>query len=225
MCGRFTLTTDVDFVMTRFNISGKFGVDDYKLRYNIAPSQSVLCVIHDGRENRAGYLQWGLVPSWAKDPKVGYKMINARAETLADKPSFKASFKKRRCLIISDSFYEWKKDGQRKIPIRIKLKNDQPFAMAGLWERWLSNEGQEINSCSIITTTPNELMMDIHDRMPAILKPEYEHIWLDRSIEDTSYLKQFLTPYNPELMEAYEVSANVNSPKNDSSELIRPVTA
>lgn len=105
MCGRFTLTTDIDFVITRFNLSGKFGLDDYKLRYNIAPSQSVLCIIHDGEKNRAGYLKWGLVPSWTKDPKIGYKMINARAETLEDKPSFKASFKKRRCLIIADSFF------------------------------------------------------------------------------------------------------------------------
>lgn len=223
MCGRFTLTADIDFVMKRFTLSEKFNVTEYQPRYNIAPSQPLLCVIHDGEANRAGYLKWGLVPSWSKDPKIGNKMINARAETLAEKPSFKASFKKRRCLIIADSFYEWKKDGNRKIPMRIKLKNDQPFAMAGLWERWQDNEGQQINSCTIITTSPNELMKDIHDRMPVILSPEDEKIWLDRSIEDINYLKQFLIPYHQDMMEAFEVSAQVNSPANDSSELIKSV--
>lgn len=225
MCGRFTLATDMDFVITRFNLTGQFGIDDYKLRYNIAPSQPALAVINDGKENRSGYLKWGLVPSWAKDPKIGYKMINARSETLADKASFKHSFKRKRCLIIADSFYEWKREGNSKRPVRIRLKNDQPFAMAGLWERWKSPSGEEINSCTIITTIPNKLMEPIHDRMPVILNPEDEKVWLDRSIEDTNLLNQLLVPYAAEEMEAYEVSQAVNSPKNDSEELIKPVIA
>lgn len=225
MCGRFTLTSDIDFVITRFNISGKFGKDDYKLRYNIAPSQPVLSIINDGSINRAGYLKWGLVPTWASDPKIGYKMINARAETLAEKPSFKTAFKKRRCLVIADSFYEWTHEGKNKKPMRIKLKNSEPFSMAGLWERWTAQDGQVINSCTIITTAPNKLMSDIHDRMPVILNHEDEQIWLDPSIKDTKYLNHFLVPYDENLMDYYEVSPAVNSPRNDFEELIKPVIA
>jgi putative SOS response-associated peptidase YedK len=225
MCGRFTLAIDISFVLSRFNITGKFNVEEYMLRYNIAPSQPVLSIIHDGKENRAGFLTWGLVPPWSKDPKIGYKMINARSETLAEKPSFNTAFKKRRCLIIADSFYEWKRNGKNKIPIRIRMKNQEPFAMAGLWERWQSPSGQEITSCTIITTIPNELMSSIHDRMPVIIKKEDEQTWLDRSVEDTDYLSRFLVPYDQNMMETYEVSTAVNSPKHDSIELTRPVTA
>ncbi|PJN88854.1 SOS response-associated peptidase [Bacillus sp. mrc49] len=220
MCGRFTLFTSMEEIMERFDIQGSFD-EDYQFSYNIAPSQSVLSVINDGTRNRLGYLRWGLIPFWAKDEKVGYKMINARAETIAEKASFKNAYKKKRCLIIADSFYEWKKTPERKIPMRIKLKDDAPFGMAGLFETWKSLDGTSIHSCSVITTAPNELMTGIHDRMPVILKRGDEKAWLDLSIHDTGYLQQYLKPFDSEQMEAFEVSTDVNSPQNNSPSLIQ----
>lgn len=155
---------------------------------------------------------------------IGYKMINARAETLTDKPSFRNAYKKKRCLIVADSFYEWKRlDSKTKIPMRIKLKSNELFSMAGLWENWKSPEGKSIYSCSVITTSPNELVQDIHDRMPVILNPEDEKYWLDPSITDTTKLNPLLKPLDHTLMEAYEVSPLVNSPKNNSIELIQKI--
>ncbi|MFE4075958.1 SOS response-associated peptidase [Peribacillus sp. YIM B13477] len=222
MCGRFTLFTDIEEIKERFNIQGSFD-EEYQFSYNIAPSQSVLAVINDGVRNRLGYLRWGLIPFWAKDEKAGYKMINARAETIAEKASFRNAYKKKRCLIIADSFYEWKKTPERKIPMRIKLKNHAPFGMAGLWESWKSPEGISIYSCSVITTVPNELMTSIHDRMPVILKSEDEKDWLNPSINDTAYLQQYLKSFDSEQMEAFEVSTDVNSTKNNSPNLIQQI--
>ncbi|MDV7764819.1 SOS response-associated peptidase [Peribacillus sp. CSMR9] len=222
MCGRFTLFTDIEEIKDRFDIQGSFD-EEYQFSYNIAPSHSVLSVINDGARNRLGYLRWGLIPFWAKDEKVGYKMINARAESIAEKASFKNAYKKKRCLIIADSFYEWKKEPERKIPMRIKLKNHAPFGMAGLWESWKSREGINIYSCSVITTVPNELMTSIHDRMPVILKPEDEKDWLNPSINDPAYLQQYLKSFDPEQMEAFEVSTDVNSTKNNSPNLIQQI--
>ncbi|MCP1490128.1 putative SOS response-associated peptidase YedK [Peribacillus frigoritolerans] len=222
MCGRFTLFTDIEEIKERFDIQGSFD-EEYQFSYNIAPSQSVLSVINDGVRNRLGYLRWGLIPFWAKDEKAGYKMINARAETIAEKASFKNAYKKKRCLIIADSFYEWKKTPERKIPIRIKLKNHAPFGMAGLWESWKSPEGIRIYSCSVITTVPNELMTSIHDRMPVILKPEDEKDWLNPSINDPAYLQQYLKSFDSEQMEAFEVSTDVNSTKNNTPNLIQQI--
>lgn len=222
MCGRFTLFTDIEEIKERFDIQGSFD-EEYQFSYNIAPSQSVLSVINDGVRNRLGYLRWGLIPFWAKDEKAGYKMINARAETIAEKASFRNAYKKKRCLIIADSFYEWKKTPERKIPMRIKLKNHAPFGMAGLWESWKSPEGISIYSCSVITTVPNELMTSIHDRMPVILKPEDEKDWLNPSINDTAYLQQYLKSFDSEQMEAFEVSTDVNSTKNNSPNLIQQI--
>lgn len=222
MCGRFTLFTDIEEIKERFNIQGSFD-EEYQFSYNIAPSQSVLAVINDGVRNRLGYLRWGLIPFWAKDEKAGYKMINARAETIAEKASFRNAYKKKRCLIIADSFYEWKKTPERKIPMRIKLKNHAPFGMAGLWESWKSPEGISIYSCSVITTVPNELMTSIHDRMPVILKSEDEKDWLNPSINDTAYLQQYLKSFDSQQMEAFEVSTDVNSTKNNSPNLIQQI--
>jgi putative SOS response-associated peptidase YedK len=224
MCGRFTLSAPIEEIVSRFDVESFLQQDDYLPSYNIAPSQSVLAVINNGSINKMGYLRWGLVPPWAKDLSIGYKMINARAETLAEKPSFKTAYRKKRCLIIADGFYEWKRHGDKtKTPMRIKLKSDELFGMAGLWEHWKSPEGESIFSCTVITTVPNELMKDIHDRMPVILKPEDEKIWLDPTISDPDYLSQFLKPLDSDLMEAYEVSPLVNSPKNNSAELIRRI--
>lgn len=222
MCGRFTLFTDIEEIKERFDIQGSFD-EEYQFSYNIAPSQSVLSVINDGVRNRLGYLRWGLIPFWAKDEKAGYKMINARAETIAEKASFRNAYKKKRCLIIADSFYEWKKTPERKIPMRIKLKNHAPFGMAGLWESWKSPEGISIYSCSVITTVPNELMTSIHDRMPVILKPEDEKDWLNPSINDPAYLQRYLKSFDSEQMEAFEVSTDVNSTKNNTPNLIQQI--
>ncbi len=224
MCGRFTLTATIDEILDRFEIQSFLEEELYSQSYNIAPSQSVLAVINDGKSNRMGFLKWGLIPPWAKDISISNKLINARAETLSEKPSFRNAFKKKRCLIIADSFYEWKRHSDKsKTPMRIKLKTGDLYAMAGIWESWKSPEGKSIYSCAVITTGPNELMKPIHDRMPVILKRDDEKIWVNPSISDPSYLNQFLTPLDADLMEAYEVSSLVNSPKNNSIDLIQKI--
>ncbi|WHY75161.1 SOS response-associated peptidase [Neobacillus sp. WH10] len=224
MCGRFTLTATFEEIINHFDIQSFLEEELYSPSYNIAPSQSVLAVINDGRVNRMGFLKWGLVPPWAKDLSVGNKMINARAETISEKPSFRNAFKKKRCIVIADSFYEWKRhEDKTKTPMRIKLKSNELFAMAGIWEGWKSPDGKTLYTCSVITTGPNELMKDIHDRMPAILKREDEKIWLDTAISDTTRLKPLLVPFDENEMETYEVSSLVNSPKNNSIELIQKI--
>jgi len=224
MCGRFTLTATFTEIIDRFDIEAAFQEKLYNPNFNAAPSQSVLSVINDGSKNRLGFLRWELIPSWSKDMKIGYKMINARAETIGEKPSFREAFKKRRCLIIADSFYEWKRhDNKTKTPMRIKLKSGELFAMAGLWERWISPQGEPIYSCTVITTTPNELIKDIHDRMPVILKPNDEKTWIDSANSDMKILNELLVPFEHDLMETYEVSSLVNSPKNNSIELIKKI--
>ncbi|MEH7380611.1 SOS response-associated peptidase [Bacillus sp. JJ1533] len=224
MCGRFTLFAEFDDILNRFDIEAAIERDLYIPCFNIAPSHSVLSVINDGKRNRLGFLRWGFVPSWAKDEKIGYKMINARSETLGEKTSFRQAFKSRRCLVIADSFYEWKKGPDKsKTPMRIKLKSDELFGMAGIWERWKSPDGNTLFSCSIITTTPNELMNDIHDRMPVILQKKDEKIWLDPSMDDVSKVSHLLKPLAADEMEAYEVSTLVNSPRNNSPNLIQHI--
>jgi putative SOS response-associated peptidase YedK len=224
MCGRFTLTATFEEIITRFDIQSFLDEENYAPSYNIAPSQAVLAVINDGKSNRMGLLKWGLVPPWAKDASIGNKMINARAETLSEKPSFRTAFKKKRCLVIADSFYEWKRhEDKSKTPMRIKLKSNDLFAMAGIWEAWKSPEGKTLYTCSVITTGPNELMKDIHDRMPVILKPDDEKTWLDTSISDTNDINKLLVPFDENLMETYAVSSLVNSPRNNSVELIQKI--
>ncbi|MBY0096669.1 SOS response-associated peptidase [Mesobacillus maritimus] len=223
MCGRFTLTATFEQLIDRFDIASFVLDEDYSPNYNVAPSQSVIAVLNNGSINKMGYLKWGLIPPWAKDPKIGYKMINARAETLAEKPSYRNAYRNKRCLIVADSFYEWKRDEQKqKTPMRIKLKSNDLFAMAGLWEKWTSADGQSIFSCTVVTTKANELVHEIHDRMPVILKPEDEKVWLNpkSTLNDLNHL---LHPLDRELMDAYEVSSLVNSPKNNSVELIQKV--
>lgn len=224
MCGRFTLTATVDQLIDRFDIEYFLEQEDFQPSYNIAPSQSVVAVVNNGRHNKMGFLRWGLIPPWAKDMSIGHKMINARSETLLEKPSFRTAYKKKRCLIIADSFYEWKKlNENQKIPMRIKMKSEELFAMAGLWENWKSPEGKSIFSCTVITTTPNKLVEGIHDRMPVILRPDDEKTWLDPTINDTRLLEQLMVPHDENLMEVYEVSSLVNSPKNNSIELIQRI--
>lgn len=214
MCGRFSFI-DIEDIRERF----KTEPIDLKPNYNVAPTQDVPVI----RNGQLSMFRWGLIPSWAKDPYVGNKLINARAETVDEKPSFKYSLQRKRCLIVADGFYEWKKEGRTKRPYRITLKNKGLFGFAGLWDTWKSPRGDIVNSCTIITTTPNELMAGIHDRMPVILSRDSEQVWLDQSIVDSGYLKSFLVPYPAELMEAYEVSGFVNSPKNNGSDCLVPV--
>ncbi len=164
------------------------------------------------------FFKWGLIPFWAKDKSIGNKLINARAETIAEKPSFKNSLKQKRCLVLSDGFYEWRKLGKEKVPYRITLSDDSPFAMAGIWDVWKNSEGETIKSFSIITTEANELMQDIHHRMPVILNPEDERKWISKiAVNDALKL---LNPYPSELMKYFEVSKLVNSPNNDSPEIM-----
>jgi putative SOS response-associated peptidase YedK len=217
MCGRFTLTVDADDVQSSFGVTPPPG--GFPPRYNIAPTQPVAVVTNDGR-NRAELFVWGLIPSWAKDPAIGHKLINARAETLAEKPSFRSAYKRRRCLILADGFYEWRKDGKVKQPMYIHLKSGEPFAFAGLWEVWHSPLGDEIPSCTIITTEPNDLMAPIHNRMPVILPRDAYLEWLDPAERPAEKLQGFLRPYPAAAMEAYPVSTAVNNPRADSPECI-----
>ena len=232
MCGRFVLV-DWYGVEQRFDLPeadlrhiserySEMGEAPYP-RYNIAPTQEVLAVRSDGDGNRAEMMRWGLVPSWAKDPKIGNRMINARSETLSERPSFRAAYKRRRCLIVADSFYEWKREGRSRTPIRIMLESEEPFAFAGLWETWKRPDDSWMLSCTIITTSANELVSEIHDRMPVILDPDVESIWLDPDMDDTIALSELLVPYPSELMTAYEVSRIVNSAANDVPECIAPI--
>ena len=221
MCGRFTLTSDQDSFGDRFSFTG-FDLG-WVPSFNIAPTQEVLTVTNDGSENRPELMRWGLVPSWAKDPKIGNRMINARSETLTEKPSFRTAFERRRCLIPADGFYEWKREGKAKKPMLITANPGGLFAFAGLWETWKQPDDSWLLTCAIITTSANEFMKSIHDRMPVILPRESEASWLDPEEQDTAMLSELLLPYDSGRMEAYEVSTLVNSPRNNFPEVIEPV--
>lgn len=221
MCGRFVLISSVADLQRALQATQL--VMDLHPSFNVAPRQDVLAVVRDGDDRRMTWLRWGLIPFWAKDPTIGDRLINARAETVASKPAFRAALRRRRCLIAADGFYEWQRRGEQKTPMYIHLKSGQPFAFAGLYETWTSPEGERIESCAIITTGPNELMAPIHNRMPVILLPEEHTLWLDPGVQDTALLQPLLRPYPAEQMEAYEVSRQVNSPHNNSAELLQPV--
>jgi putative SOS response-associated peptidase YedK len=214
MCGRFTLTKNLKELAERFSASVSSESTPTAPRYNIAPTQNVIVVSDDGQRHLQ-QMRWGLIPSWAKDPAIGNRMINARAETLSEKPSFRAALKKRRCIIPADGFYEWQKLGKVKQPVHIVLKSREPFGFAGLWEHWKSPEGEEILTCTIITTEANELLKTVHDRMPVILTREAEGMWLDPKIQEPEQLLPLLKQYPPEAMEHYPVSRQVNSPAVD----------
>ena len=189
--------------------------------YNVPPGVDIWAVRNGSSSNSAqiARLRWGLVPRWAKDPKIGYRMINARSETVAEKPAFRSAFKQRRCLIPADGFYEWKRDGKDRQAYHIHLEDHAPFAMAGLWESWKSPDGDVLESCTILTTSPNKLMEPIHDRMPVILDDNQANDWLDPATPSEE-LKTMTAPYPTEKMNAYPVSALVNSPRNNSPECL-----
>jgi putative SOS response-associated peptidase YedK len=221
MCGRFTRHHKPEEIAERFEVET---IDEAAVpRYNIAPSQIVPVIRQvDGREMIA--CKWGLIPYWSKDPKIGNKLINAKGETLAEKASFKSAFAKRRCLIPADGFYEWRTDeNNRKLPIYLKLRDNGLFAFAGLWENWRSPEGERLRTFTIVTVEPNELISKIHNRMPAILRPEDEAAWLDPTNTATG-VAHLLKPYPAEEMDYFSVSNAVNSPKIDDPTCILPVS-
>lgn len=221
MCGRFTITASAVALKETFPL---FDLPDHVPRYNMAPTQMIPAIVQRGDGPKSAFLRWGLVPHWADDAKIGYRMINARAETVASKPAFRSPFRKRRCLVLADGFYEWRKEGISKRPMRIVLKSRQPFGFAGLWDQWTDRvTGQGVRSCAIITTQPNELMVSIHDRMPVILPREAHALWLDQDVDDLLALQSLLQPYPAGEMEAYPVSRLVNSVKNEMPECILPV--
>lgn len=220
MCGRFTLTVSPETVQTSFNLTSVPEI--LSPRYNVAPSQSI-AVITNENVSSLDFYRWGLVPSWAKDASMGNKMINARGETVHEKPAFRSAFRRRRCLILADGFYEWQKQNTVKVPMYIHVEEHRPFAFAGLWEIWRGEGGEVIRSCTILTTTPNSLMASIHERMPVILSLEDYDTWLAPDEQPIDRLMKLVKPYDPAKMAAYPVSKLVNKPSYDSPELIQPV--
>ena len=223
MCGRFTLTVDpaeLKDAFADFKFPKKFAP-----RFNIAPTQPVLAIPNDGT-SQADFFLWGLIPSWAKDPSIGNRLINARGETLAEKPAFRGGYKYKRCLILANGFYEWKSEPgtKTKVPYFIHLESGDVFAFAGLWDEWHSPDGSTVRSCTIVTTSPNELMSKIYNRMPVILQPSDYTEWLDATPRTPESLTHLIQPFSAKLMDAYPVSTLVNSPANDRAECIAPFT-
>ena len=224
MCGRFSQTASPEVLAQQFKITDP---PLFTPRYNIAPSQPIAAIRidPDSATRTLVMLRWGLIPSWAKDPKIGFQCINAKAETVAEKPSFRSAFKKRRCLIVATGFYEWQAQGRTKQPMWIGLRSKCPFAFAGLWEQWRPAEGELLETCTIITTEPNDLMAPIHNRMPVILAPVSYDQWLDPTFQHIEPLKALLRPYPSEELTVYPVSTLVNNPRHDAPQCLDPITA
>lgn len=221
MCGRFTQTASPEAIAKQFQVESP---PLFKPRYNIAPSQQIATIRlnPDVAKRECVMLRWGLIPSWAKDTKIGNQCINAKSETVAEKPAFRSAFKKRRCLVIADGFYEWQRIGERKQPMWISRQDHQPFAFAGLWEHWQLPDGEPIESCTILTTSPNDLMAPIHNRMPVILAPSSYDQWFDLSAQMDA-LNALLRPAPSEALQAYPVSTLVNNPRHDAPACLEPV--
>lgn len=220
MCGRYTQTKSGEAIAKTFGLLER---PDPKPRYNIAPTQPVSAIAQREDEREYRIFQWGLVPSWSKDPKIGSRMINARSETVAEKPSFRAAFKRRRCLILADGFYEWQRTSGKKQPYYIQVEDQAIFGFAGLWETWQDGEGSHLETCTILTTEPNGLMETIHNRMPVIVHPEDFDLWLDPSLQDGRHIQHLLRPYEDEAMTAYAVSTAVNNPKHEQPACVEPI--
>jgi putative SOS response-associated peptidase YedK len=221
MCGRYTLTIDAA-VLADFFAIGEVPV--LVPRYNIAPTQAVPVVRIDAEGRRLwSEVRWGLIPFWAKDTRIGARMINARAETVADKPAFRTAFHRRRCLIPADGFIEWKKEAGGKQPHLIRFADGRPFAFAGIWEQWRPADGDALESCAIITTGANDLVAAVHDRMPVILPPDTHSRWLGPTASQESGLTELLVPHAGDEMEAVAVNPRVNSPANDDPECLQPM--
>lgn len=206
------MRTPVGTLAEEFGVTGP--LPEVPPRYNVAPTQEVAAVLGEDDERHLEMLRWGLIPSWADDSGIGSRMINARSETVAEKPSFRKAFKERRCLIVADGFYEWQKTNDGKQPYYIRMRDGSPFAFAGLWESW-GKHGEEIRSCTILTTDANDLVGEVHHRMPVILPPENYDLWLDPDVREAEPLLDLLRPHPDDVMEAYPVSRRVNKPSND----------
>ena len=220
MCGRYSLIADLGELARRFEFEGDWL--EFESSYNVAPTHNVLTVV-GGEARRAGYMRWGLIPHWAKDHRIGSRMINARAETVAEKPSFRDSLRRRRCLVLADGFYEWQRNGKEKRPMRVVMRSGEPFAFAGIWSVWKDPEGNRVPTCAIITTIANDVLEPIHERMPVILPKEAEQFWLDPSVDDPAAITDVLTPAPDDAMNAYEVSSLVNSVANNRAEVTQAV--
>lgn len=218
MCGRFTLSQPQDAIASAFNLPE---IPSLEPRYNIAPTQLIPAILlsPERSQKQLKMLRWGLIPAWAKDPAIGAKLINARSETVSEKPSFKSAFKQRRCLIVADGFYEWQRQDGKKQPYYFRLESKQALAFAGLWENWRSPDGQAITSCTILTTEANDLLRPIHDRMPVILAPKDYDLWLAPEVQSEK-IQPLLHPYPANLMHSYAVSTKVNNPRNNTPECI-----
>lgn len=227
MCGRFSLAIETkelaDYLYEEYSITD-YAIDFVLPRYNIAPQQEVVAVISDGTKFRAGTLKWGLLPHFAQDEAIGSRMINARAETLSEKSAFKSLLSQKRCIILADGFYEWKKVGNERLPHRFILKNQKIFAFAGLWSHYLRSDGSKLFTCTIITTQANRIMEPIHERMPVILTKEAQKIWLNPQIKDPKLLTSILTPFSAMLMDQYPVSSLVNNARNEDPTCILPLS-
>jgi putative SOS response-associated peptidase YedK len=219
MCGRYSFALEDALILERFGLRVRTAI--YKARYNCAPAQNLAVIANDAPDTLK-FFRWGLIPSWAKEASIGNKLINARAESLLEKPSFKNAFRNRRCLVPATGFYEWNRIGRDTpwrvpTPWHIRMKNGDPFCFAGLWDKWVSGDGEVIHSFTIITTSPNKLVGQVHDRMPVILQRNDELRWI--SPQPDPALAELLIPYPAEMMEAWPVSTLVNSPKNDVPEI------
>lgn len=222
MCGRFTLRTPAADVARYFALAEMPLLEP---RYNIAPTQSVAVVRADADgQRRLDHLVWGLVPSWANDPTIGNRLINARAETVAEKPAFRKAFRQRRCLVVADGFYEWQRAGRQKQPYYLTAAGGGSFALAGLWEQW-QRDGRTIGSCTILTTDANDCVRAVHDRMPVILPPEAWRRWLDPGLTDPAAVQPLLKPCPPEMLVTFPVSTSVNRATYDRSDCIEPLAA
>lgn len=223
MCGRFTLRTKAAELAERFLFEPVDGAADWSPRFNIAPTQSVAAVRmkKDRDQRELAQLRWGLIPSWAKDPTIGNRMINARAETIADKPAFRAAFRRRRCLVLADGYYEWQKTDKGKQPFHIRMRDGRAFAMAGLWEIW-HGDGDPVHSCTVITTAANDLTAPLHDRMPVILHDDDCRLWLAGDESDLEKLQQLLQPFDSGEMAAMAVSTFVNNVRNQGEKCLEP---
>ena len=224
MCGRLVIDLSPEMITEIYGIIRKIE-RELNPRYNVTPSQTIPIVREDAEGSRElAFVRWGLIPSWAKDIAIGNSLINARSETAAEKPSFRSAFKRRRCVIPVGGFYEWQRqDGKRKQPWYFRMPDGSPVSIAGLWEHWQGSDGQVIESCSILTTSANELMAPIHDRMPVILSHEDHATWLNPKLTDGVLLQELCRPCPSDILNAYPVSPMVNSPKNDSSDCIAPI--
>jgi putative SOS response-associated peptidase YedK len=225
MCGRFALVTPGEEIAETFGLTE---VPELVARYNIAPTQPVVAVRVapqsklDNQRRELTLLHWGLIPSWAKDPSISARLINARAETAAEKPSFRSALKYRRCLVPADGFYEWQKVDGKKQPYFIRLRDDGPFAIAGLWEHWQSPDGSEIESVTLLTTAANDAVRPLHDRMPVIIAPADYGLWLDTAVQKAEGVQHLLRPFDATAMLAYPVNPLVNNARNDTAVCLQP---